>query len=86
MFDLGMLIATKAVVSEVGEKEIGKALFKHLNGDYGVVSDDDKQANVDALKNGDRLLSAYISGKGVKFWIITEGDRSRTTVLLPSEY
>ncbi len=86
MFELGRVIATRNVLADVSEKEIGKALFKHLNGDYGVVSDADKQANIDALETGDRILSAYFSSKGVKFWIITEGNRSYTTVLLPDEY
>ena len=46
----------------------------------------DWQLNEDALKHGDRLLSVYHTHDDVKFWIITESDRSATTVLLPSDY
>jgi len=60
-------------------------LFRHQNGDWGEVSDDDKESNDEAVENGDRLLSAYILHR-VKLWIITDADRSVTTILLPDEY
>ena len=52
----------------------------------GVVCPQDKWANDRAVKGGERLLSVYHSKDGVKFWIITEWDRSATTVLLPEDY
>ncbi len=55
-------------------------------GDSGDLDREDKKANDDALRDDGRLLSAYLSASGVKFWIITEWDRSVTTLLLPSEY
>jgi hypothetical protein len=62
-----------------------ECLQRHRRGDWGSVCDEDKQTNDQALKAGERLLSAYtITGK--KIWIITEWDRSVTTVLFPEEY
>jgi len=61
-------------------------LSVHQAGDWGDVCDDDRQANNRALTEGTRLLSVYHSATGVKFWIITEADRSVTTLLLPEDY
>ncbi len=62
-------------------------LRRHLTGDWGEVDQHDKQANDDAVKYGDRILSAYILPKTqVKVWLITESDRSVSTYLLPDEY
>jgi len=57
-----------------------------MSADWGEISEDDAQENELSLKEGFRLLSAYRTVKGQKIWIITEADRSATTVLLPSEY
>src|SRR5436190_10259625 len=62
-------------------------LRRHMSCDWGSeLSDDDVQENELSLKEGFRLLSAYRTGKGQKLWIITEADRSATTILLPSDY
>ena len=61
-------------------------LRRHMSGDWGELSDEDVKDNEFSLKEGLRLLSAYQTGKGQKLWIITEADRSATTILLPSEY
>ncbi len=61
-------------------------LRRHMSCDFGELSEDDQQENELALKQGFRLLSNYRTGKGQQLWIITEADRSATTVLLPSEY
>ena len=61
-------------------------LRRHMSGDWGELSDEDVRENEFSLKEGLRLLSAYKTGKGQKLWIITEADRSATTILLPSEY
>lgn len=62
-------------------------LSRHARGDWGVVGKDDARANDWALSDGTRLLSAYLLRDGTtRIWIITEADRSATTVLLPSEY
>jgi hypothetical protein len=62
------------------------AFTRHVRGDWGDVDDEDWEANERALMEGTRLLSVYRSAEGVKFWVITEWDRSLTTVLLPEEY
>jgi hypothetical protein len=61
-------------------------LRRHMSCDWGVVSEEDAKENELSLKQGFRLLSNYQTGKGQQLWIITEADRSATTVLLPSEY
>lgn len=61
-------------------------LRRHVSADWGEVSEDDVQENELSLREGFRLLSAYRTTKGEKIWIITEADRSATTLLLPSEY
>ena len=61
-------------------------LRRHMSADWGEVSEDDAKENELSLTDGFRLLSAYRTAKGQKIWIITEADRSATTILLPSEY
>jgi hypothetical protein len=61
-------------------------ISRHLQGGWGDCDEHDRQANEDALRNGDRLFSVYRTTKGVKVWVITEVDRSSTCVSLPSEY
>ncbi len=85
-FPPGMLAATPGALNVLTQSDILTALRRHLSGDWGDVPDDDKGANDAALIYGHRLLSAYRSGCGTAFWIITEWDRSATTILLPSEY
>ena len=62
------------------------ALSRHVKGDWGELDEDDRQGNERSLREGYRLLSSYTSKSGTKFWIITEADRSVTTVLLPEDY
>jgi len=61
-------------------------LRRHMSGDFGDVSDEDLRENELSLREGFRVLSAYRTAKGQKLWIITEADRSSTTILVPSEY
>jgi hypothetical protein len=61
-------------------------LRRHMSGDFGHLADEDAQENELSLQEGFRVLSAYRTAKGQKLWIITEADRSSTTILLPSEY
>jgi hypothetical protein len=61
-------------------------LAEHQKGNWGLVCDDDKKENELSIKEGFRILSAYKTSKGEKLWVITEADRSSTTLLLPSEY
>ena len=91
-FEPGRFLATPAVLKAVPRGMIFAAIDRHLNGDWGDVCDSDKRANDRALKDGSRLLSAYHTPalgdkkRETKFWIITEADRSATTVLLPEDY
>ena len=85
-FALGQLVATPNVINSIPNDEILVALGRHSNGDWGEMDADDKAANERALQGGERLFSSYYSKEKVKFWIITEWDRSVTTVLLPEDY
>lgn len=86
MFHLGKVVATPGVLNAVPKSYIYAALGRHLRGDWGDVCPEDKAANDNALRDGERLLSVYHTKDKVKFYIITEWDRSVTTVLLPEEY
>lgn len=83
---LGQVVATPAALAAIPRTDIVAALCSHAQGDWGDVSDDDRAANDAALTAGERLLSAYRSAAGVIFWVLTEADRSATTVLLPDDY
>ena len=85
-FPLGRLVATPNALEHIPNPEILAALQRHLTGDWGDVDEHDREENELSLKEGFRLLSVYRSAAGVKFWIITEADRSATTVLLPEDY
>ena len=85
-FALGQTVMTRGALNELSQTDVLHGLSRHAGGDWGDVCTDDKQANDDALTCGARLLSAYHTTAGRKFWIITEADRSATTVLLPEEY
>ncbi len=85
-FHPGRLMITRNAKDVLPHMEVNAAIKQHLNGDWGDVCPSDWQLNEDALKHGDRLLSVYHTHDDVKFWIITESDRSATTVLLPSNY
>jgi hypothetical protein len=85
-FPLGRLLATPGALREVPEPEIRVALHRHARGDWGEVGEEDRIANDVAVTDGERVLSAYVTDGGVRFWVITEADRSATTVLLPEEY
>src|SRR5438105_11082702 len=61
-------------------------LRRHMSCDFGELSDEDVKENELSLREGFRVLSAYRTARGQKIWIITEADRSSTTILIPSEY
>lgn len=85
-FELGQLLITPgANDAMIGEDRMAY-IARHARGDWGVVDQDDRRANDRALEQGSRLLSAYLLCDGTKIWIITEADRSATTILLPDEY
>ncbi len=61
-------------------------LTRHQTGDWGDLDDEDKEANAYALREGERILSVYHTESGIKTYVITERDRSVTTLLLPEDY
>lgn len=85
-FPLGQIVATPNALRRVTQAEIEDGLTRHAAGDWGEMCENDRQQNEHALNEGSRLLSVYHAAHGVKFWIITEADRSVTTVLLPEDY
>jgi hypothetical protein len=85
-FDLGQLVATPAALETLHPEDVRSAVERHAAGDWGDLCEEDLQANQFALDEGLRLLSSYRDRSGIQFWIITEADRSATTVLLPEDY
>jgi hypothetical protein len=85
-FPLGRIFITAHAQAELTNEDVVAGLARHIHGDWGEVDPHDQQENELSLKEGFRLLSAYTSKQGTKFWIITEHDRSVTTVLLPDDY
>ena len=84
-FRPGLIVASTGVMSALSPEEAMSCLVRHLSGDWGDVDEGDWKQNDAALEQGLCLLSRYCSKDGTKFWIVTEADRSRTTILLPSE-
>jgi hypothetical protein len=85
-FRLGKIVSTPNALSQLTQDDILLAIGRHQAGDWGDVDEDDRTKNELSLKQGFRLWSVYHAGNGVKFWLITEADRSHTTVLLSADY
>lgn len=86
-FETGRKVITQGAFDAFGDGPfLYKCLVKHLCNDWGDLSAEDKKANNHAVRNGERILSAYNHPGGQKLWIVTESDRSATTFLLPEEY
>jgi hypothetical protein len=88
-FKPGYVVMTIGIADLVRQGLLDPALYlrRHLDGDWGDLSDNDRRQNDAALKSGeDRLFSSYPIAPNLRLWIITEWDRSATTLLLPSEY
>ena len=85
-FQLGQIVATPNALNHLTQDDIRSGIIRHQSGDWGDLDADDRKENDLALERGTRLLSAYQASNGVKFWIITEADKSSTTVLLPEDY
>ena len=89
-FELGHLVITSAAAEWLEERAgradaVNSCIGRHSEGDWGEVSDADAAANNAAISDGERLLSSYeVDGRGL--WVITEADRSVTTVLFPEDY
>jgi len=92
-FRLGQTVATPAALEAIQQAGQSPAEFldRHVRGDWGNLSADDRALNDEAVQDGSRILSAYVTRAGEKIWVITEavddwGHRSATTILLPDEY
>ena len=87
--ELGQLVATPGALEALEAASVTpiEFLVRHRRGDWGEISKEDRAENELSLQEGFRLLSAYtLPQTGAKLWIITEADRSLTTMLLPEEY
>lgn len=85
-FPLGRMLITPTAQSRLDVQDVYACVERHARGDWGECCDSDRQENQTALTRQRRLFSVYRDRNGVKFWIITEADRSATTVLLPEDY
>ena len=86
LFELGRIVITRDAIAEISWENILAAIRRHVHGDWSNVEAEDRQANDDALRCDDRLLSSYESARQIEFWLLTEWDRTVTTILLPSDY
>lgn len=85
-FPLGSLCATPGALAALAPDEQLVVLSRHARGDWGDVDDEDWNENDLSVAKGFRLLSVYAARSGQRVWVITEADRSATTILLPEEY
>jgi len=88
LFDLGQLVATPgalAALEKSGQSPMD-FLSRHVTGDWGEIPDEDRKENQFSLEKGFRLMSSYTTTAGDRVWVITENNRSHTTLLLPDEY
>lgn len=88
LFPLGSIVATPGALAALASTATDPLvlLSRHESGDWGDVPAEDAKENEHSLKHGFRIMSSYGLGAGERVWIITEHDRSLTTLLLPSEY
>jgi len=87
-FSLGQVVATPGAIAALhatGETPL-PYVTRHAAGDWGDLEEGDKRMNDLATTHDERILSAYTLTDGTRIYIITEGDRSATTILLPEEY
>ena len=88
LFDVGQIVATPGALDLLDKTATNAAslLQRHVTGDWGDLAHEDKATNDEAVTVALRIFSSYKLDGGHKLWIITEADRSATTLLLPSEY
>jgi hypothetical protein len=85
VFRLGRIVATPNARQSITQDDILLGIQRHQAGDWGNLTEDNRAANDRALAQGGRIVSAYLATNGTKFWLITEADRSITTILLPED-
>jgi hypothetical protein len=87
-FQLGEIVATPTALETLQEsgQDGSEFINRHVRGDYGHMPPEDVAANEEAIRDGARVMSAYTTLNGKTIWVITEADRSVTTLLLPEDY
>jgi hypothetical protein len=85
-FRMGRLVVTAGAIIALTPDDISRAIARHVSGDWGNLDEHDRKRNDESLEFGGRFFSQYFAQDGTKFWIVTECDRSVTTILLPREY
>lgn len=88
LFPLGSIVATPGAVAALEAQGTAprSLINRHVSGDWSEMSDSDQRSNRQAILNGSRVFSRYTLADKAIIWIITEADRSSTTILLPEEY
>lgn len=88
LLPLGQVLATPGALALLHSQQLTPLRFvlRHMAGDWGDICEEDRQTNAEALVQGARVMSVYVLGKTQRLWVITEADRSSTTLLLPEEY
>jgi len=88
LFKLGVCVCTPAALEllESLDRTPHDLISRHVTGDFGDLDDEDLVQNCQAVEQGYQVFSTYQLAPGARVWVITEGDRSCTTVLLPSDY
>jgi hypothetical protein len=87
-FPLGRILFTPRAIDALirANQDVHNFLNRHMIGDWGDLPDEDRVENEFSLEHGFRILSSYTTAAGEKLWVITEADRSATTLLLAEEY
>ncbi len=85
-FPTGSVFITRGAFKDLDPDDVLRCLIRHMAGDWGELGEFDWTQNDDAVEYGGRLFSSYRTRSGSTFWIITECDRSVTTILLPEDY
>lgn len=87
-FELGRTVITPGAIVALmfNNVSVRMLLHRHSRGDWGDLSEEDKALNEQSVEDGSRILSAYSLADGTRVWVITEADRSASTILLPEEY
>jgi hypothetical protein len=86
LFPLGQTVITANAQGRLHSEDVQACLGRHASGDWGELCDEDRAENERSLRQSGRLFSVYHDRNAVKFYIITECDRSVTTTLLPEDY
>ncbi len=85
-FELGSVFATANAIATFANEILLACLNRHAAGDWGDLDPEDRRANDSAVASGGRVFSAYNIPESRRLWVITEHDRSATTILLPEDY